>query len=129
MFLFGETFCALKAWSDPGGAPSVRQVSPHTVQDMGITKMVDLIDVCPTNEFKASHIKGAKSIPAEILASEQFSPLSSKVVLYCASGVRSQSAALALNKQAPELEVYTLEGGLQAWEREGLPVVKSAGAQ
>lgn len=128
VFLFGQAFGALKIWSYSDGSPCVRQISPNAVQDMRATEMVDLIDVCSTNEFKASHIKGAKSIPAEILAPEQLNPLSSKIVLYCASGVRSQNAALALKKQAPDLDIYTLEGGLQAWEKEGFPVVKAARA-
>ena len=125
MFLLGGSFGALKAWSYPETAGAVRQISPHEIQDMRAIETIDLIDVCSTNEFKVAHIKGAKSIPAEILTLDQLTPLSRKVVLYCASGVRSQKAALALKKQTPDLEIYTLEGGLRAWEKEGLPVVKA----
>jgi rhodanese-related sulfurtransferase len=45
------------------------------------------------------------------------------VFVYCAAGGRSAEAAAAL-KQLGHREVYNLAGGIDAWERAGLPVVK-----
>lgn len=45
------------------------------------------------------------------------------LVVHCTSGRRSESAHEALSKQTA-LPVFNLEGGLLAWEAEGLPVCR-----
>ena len=46
------------------------------------------------------------------------------IIAYCRSGSRSNSAAAKLRKQGFE-KVYNLRGGVIAWQRENLPLVKS----
>jgi len=46
------------------------------------------------------------------------------IIAYCRSGNRSNSAAAKLRKQGFE-KVYNLRGGVIAWQRENLPLVKS----
>ena len=46
-----------------------------------------------------------------------------EVYLYCAVGARSEEAARMLIQQG-YTKVYHLEGGIQGWSQEGLPVVK-----
>lgn len=46
------------------------------------------------------------------------------VIAYCRSGARSNSAVAKLRKQGFE-KVYNLRGGVVAWQRENLPLVKS----
>lgn len=43
--------------------------------------------------------------------------------VYCASGIRSAKAADKMKAEGFD-RVYLLEGGMQAWERAGLPVQK-----
>jgi rhodanese-related sulfurtransferase len=46
-----------------------------------------------------------------------------EVYLYCAVGARSEEAARMLIQQG-YTKVYHLQGGIQGWSQEGLPVVK-----
>lgn len=46
------------------------------------------------------------------------------IIAYCRSGSRSNSAAAKLRKQGFE-KVYNLRGGVIAWQRENLPLVKN----
>ncbi|MFN5335991.1 MAG: rhodanese-like domain-containing protein, partial [Bacteroidota bacterium] len=46
-----------------------------------------------------------------------------EVYLYCAVGARSEEAARMLLQQG-YTKVYHLQGGIQSWNQEGLPVVK-----
>lgn len=85
-----------------------------------------LIDLRSVDAFRAGHIAGARAIaPDELpqkiatLAKEREQPF----LLYCDSGLASGRAALLLTKLGFE-RVHTLKGGLAAWRRESLPVVK-----
>jgi len=46
------------------------------------------------------------------------------IIAYCRSGSRSNGAAAKLRKQGFE-KVYNLRGGVVAWQRDNLPLVKS----
>ncbi|NJN55474.1 MAG: rhodanese-like domain-containing protein [Anaerolineae bacterium] len=71
-------------------------------------------------EFRQGHVAEAQSIPlATILSKELELPTDQQIVLVCRSGRRSRRAAAALqNKGCPNVTI--LEGGMQAWEAEGL---------
>jgi rhodanese-related sulfurtransferase len=80
-----------------------------------------LVDVRTPGEYRGGHLPGAVNWPLPALR-EHLSELTPgvPVIVYCASGSRSQSAALFLSGQgiAP---VYNL-GGIGAWQAQGLPV-------
>lgn len=83
-----------------------------------------LIDVRDTGEFSSGHIPNARHFPLADLERrigelEKFK--SRPLILYCASGARSNSALAQLKKAGFE-RVYNLRGGLQEWERTGQPI-------
>jgi len=85
-----------------------------------------IIDVRDPAEFSAGHLRDARNIPlAEIdrRAGELDKFKSKTAIVVCQSGTRSSKAAAAL-KKAGFNEVYSLEGGLAAWQAQGLPVTK-----
>jgi len=87
---------------------------------------VALIDVREQHEFEERHIEGAIHVPRGYLESriEQFVPDRSKrVVLYCASGIRSVLAAKTLTEDLGYEDVASMEGGITLWRDRGLPVV------
>ena len=59
----------------------------------------------------------ATSAPATCRA-----PASKPILLVCANGVQSAKASKAL-KASGRSEVYSLEGGIDAWQQAGLPLV------
>ncbi|MFZ4528007.1 MAG: rhodanese-like domain-containing protein [Undibacterium curvum] len=85
-----------------------------------------LLDVRNAEEFAAGHLPNAKHIPLPDLANRLKEIEKSKnqvVITVCASGVRSASAASVLAK-AGFTQVFSLEGGTNAWREQGLPITK-----
>lgn len=82
-----------------------------------------VIDVRQPAEWKAGHIDGALHIPLSQLARrlEQL-PRGKTIVTVCRTGHRSAIAASTLTRAGHE--VLNLKGGINAWARTGLPVVK-----
>lgn len=73
-----------------------------------------LIDVRSAGEFASGHIQGAKNIPVqEIGARANEIPKGKPVVLYCASGMRSGSAAATL-RSSGRTDVHNL-GSISRW--------------
>lgn len=90
---------------------------------------VEIVDVRDDREWVAGHIPGARSIPLEILRTNPDAYLSqgSTIVFVCAKGVRSLQAA----KMAERLgyaNVFSLDGGTNAWAKAGLPLVSERAA-
>jgi rhodanese-related sulfurtransferase len=85
-----------------------------------------VIDVRDASEYGAGHVLGAKNMPVARLASagaELAKRKAKPVIVYCASGERSTKAAAALRKQG-FARVFSLSGGMKAWQDAGLPVEK-----
>lgn len=87
-----------------------------------------LLDVRSQAEFDSGHIRDARHVPQEQLASsgEALKKYKEKpVVACCESGMRSGAAARVLRTQG-FTKVVNLRGGIQAWRAENLPLVKGA---
>ncbi|MFA9274225.1 MAG: rhodanese-like domain-containing protein [Candidatus Aquirickettsiella gammari] len=85
-----------------------------------------VLDVRSAEEYATGHLPNSKNIPLKELASRIKEIEKSKshvVVTVCASGVRSSSAIAVLNKAGFE-QVFSLDGGVVAWQSQGLPTVK-----
>lgn len=85
-----------------------------------------IVDVREPAEFATGHMRDAKNIPLQELAqrvSELDKFKAKPVVVVCQSGVRSAKATTQL-KKAGFNEVYSLNGGLAAWQAQGLPTAK-----
>ncbi|MDE2427314.1 MAG: rhodanese-like domain-containing protein [Burkholderiales bacterium] len=85
-----------------------------------------VLDVRNPDEFSAGHLPNAKNIPLAELKQRIGEIEKSKknvVIAVCARGVRSATAAALLNKEGFE-QVFSLDGGTDAWKSQGLPTVK-----
>lgn len=86
-----------------------------------------LVDVREEAEFAKGHMRDAKNIPLKQLA-ERLGELdkfkAKPVIVVCESGVRSSKASGQL-KGAGFADVHILEGGMTAWQAQGLPTVKA----
>ena len=88
-----------------------------------------LVDIRSSAEFAGKHIDGAASLPLDQLDSQP-QPFSAgdTVIFSCLSGMRTRQNAELLKQSAQACnEVYLLEGGLNAWQRAGLPVEAKPG--
>lgn len=88
---------------------------------------IDLIDVRTPVEFREVHVPFARNVPLDQLNPAQFSPRpgggQQPLYVICRSGSRGQKACDQL-VQAGLAHVVNVEGGTQAWEQAGLPVVR-----
>jgi len=74
-----------------------------------------LLDVRSPGEYAGGHLGGAINIPVDQLASRISElPAGKKIVVYCASGVRSAQAASLLDGR--KFEVFDM-GGMGEWGR------------
>jgi len=87
---------------------------------------VQIVDVREQYEWDAGRIDGAVHVPLNTLmgGAGEFEA-DRPVVAVCRSGNRSELATLML--KARGLDAYNLEGGMEAWEKEGLPFTTPAG--
>jgi rhodanese-related sulfurtransferase len=84
-----------------------------------------LADVRETFEFRKSRIKGAINIPASgsLKVSADTMKKNIPLFLYCTTGFRSKLAARYFVKEG-FTNVYSLDGGINAWKKEGLEIDK-----
>jgi rhodanese-related sulfurtransferase len=78
-----------------------------------------LIDVREPAEHRSESIESARLIPLGQISSDKLPAQSRPIILHCRSGKRSAEACEKLLKQNPNLEVYSLEGGIVAWKESG----------
>lgn len=80
-----------------------------------------VVDVRYPNEWEAGHIDGAVHIPGDYIFDRvgELDP-TRPVVTVCRSGSRSAEAAKDLASEG--FDVQNLEGGMDAWVAEGLPI-------
>ena len=83
-----------------------------------------LVDVRNANEFTLGRIDNSLNIPLDQLA-ENIDKLKKNpnktLVVYCQKGFRSSQAVKILNKLGIESAV-SIEGGLDAWKKDNLPI-------
>lgn len=88
---------------------------------------VFLLDVRTPGEFADARIAGANLIPIDqFLRREREVPKNRPVLIYCAVGSRSFQVANYLAQRGFG-QVYNLNGGIVAWQRQGLPIVRGMG--
>jgi rhodanese-related sulfurtransferase len=83
-----------------------------------------LLDVRTPEEYAEGHLEGAKLIPVGELESrlgELDAEKEKELVVYCRSGNRSAKASEILSKKG--YKVANVEGGINAWQSSGKPVV------
>ena len=94
-------------------------MDPRTVHEG--QKDLQVLDVREDDEWAAGRIDGAVHIPLGPLATRQGELDSDRpVVTVCRTGGRASKAAEHL--AASGMSVQVLEGGMEGWEREGLPI-------
>ena len=83
------------------------------------------VDVRDEKEYKSGHLINARNFPLAKLEERmhELEKLKGRdLVVYCDNGMRTSRATAKLRKRGFE-KLYTLAGGLTAWEKASLPVV------
>ena len=87
-----------------------------------------LLDVQEDEEWEAGHAPEAIHVPLTGLESRiDEVPRDRDVVVVCRSGARSSKAISMLEEAG--FSLYNLDGGMKAWSKAGLPVVREDGGK
>lgn len=84
----------------------------------------DVIDVRELDEWAAGHVDGTHHVPLGELDPSALDPRRA-VITICRSGGRSGKAAHRLGEAG--FTVWSMTGGLNAWDEQGLPLVRDDG--
>lgn len=86
-----------------------------------------LYDIRETQEYAREHIPSAVSLPLSAIengARAENAGENDNVIFHCLSGMRSGKNAELLARAAAPAKVYLMDGGINAWKQQGLPVDK-----
>ena len=106
----------------------MKTITPFELQMLIDTRNVELIDVRPKKDFKAVHVLVARSIPLanfephSVIAHRKLDKRAPFYIM-CQKRVLASLAAGSL-ASAGMLEPIVVAGGIEAWEEQGLPVVR-----
>lgn len=120
--IFAMLLLAYLAWQQfnpPAGIP-VEQAQ-NMIQQGAL-----LLDVREVSEFAEGHAPAARLIPLGELGERlpEIAAYKNKpITVMCRSGRRS-AKAVALLQQAGYTQVSNISGGIHAWQRAGLPIIK-----
>ena len=89
---------------------------------------IQLVDCREQYEWDAGRVKGAVHLPLNAIMSGAGDHLDKgkAIAVICRSGNRSELATMMF--QARGYEAYNVEGGMEAWASEGLPIVAPDGS-
>ncbi len=97
-------------------------VSPKAVIDLINKEDAVVIDVRGAAEFKRGHIAKARNVPADQMAKAVSGLDKARPVVLCdQSGAVARMVSRLLKSMGFE-KVYLLEGGIDAWKKENLPL-------
>ncbi len=85
-----------------------------------------VVDISEPNDFKRGHVPNAINLPLGRLQEEikKLSKYKGKpIVVTCRAGNKSGQAAAILARNEFD-KIYTLQGGIAAWEKENMPLEK-----
>ena len=127
MILVAVSSGLMLLWSFIGNSiRGVKEVSTAAALQLVNYKNALVLDVREAAEFDAGHVLNAKQIPFGKL-NESIGELeryrTQPIIVMDSSGLRSSAACVLLNKHGFEL-AYNLAGGVQAWQKAGLPLNK-----
>ena len=131
LLLAAQPSSSVEGNDKPGGsAAGVKQISAKDAASL-IEKNKDnpdfiILDVRTPGEFSEGHIENALNLDVN---SESFTEEAAKLdtgktyLIHCRSGRRSARAG-ALMEELGFVNIYDMDGGFIAWEKEGYPVTK-----
>lgn len=105
----------------------VKQIDPTTAKQWLDKGEAVLIDVREPAEHAAQHIKGAQLCSLGSLCGDKLPKTNKKILVHCQKGVRGERACENLIAEKSPLEVYNIQGGIEAWQQAGFPVEGNGG--
>jgi len=103
-----------------------RSISPAEAKRLVDEENALLVDIREPEEFAGKYIEGARLEPLSVLPFLAPVPDRERIAIFhCRSGGRTKFNVEALEGRGFAV-TYFMEGGLEGWEKAGLPVVRRA---
>ncbi len=101
-----------------GETLNIPAISVNALKKVIDKNMYDLVDIRTSEEHYLYNI-GGRNIPVYELEKNGLIPDNGKaVVMYCSSGKRSSEAVKLVRNKFPGINIFSLEGGLKAWQED-----------
>ena len=122
-FLFGTLGVLIVLFFVLEGQRNGRKISAQSLGILVKAKNAMLIDLRDAKDFREGHISGSRNIPYSQITShiEELKSADRPLVFICNLG---QIAGTAL-QQVGHADSYRLDGGINNWKVQGLPLIKS----
>ena len=122
-FLFGILAVLIVLFFVFEGQRNGRKISAQSLGILVKAKNAMLIDLRDAKDFREGHISGSRNIPYSQITShlEELKSSERPLVFICNLG---QIAGTAL-QQVGHADSYRLDGGVNNWKVQGLPLIKS----
>ena len=120
-FLFGTLGVLIVLFFVLEGQRNGRKISPQSLGILVKAKNALLIDLRDAKDFREGHISGSRNIPYSQITShlEELKSSERPLVFICNLG---QIAGTAL-QQVGHADSYRLDGGVNNWKVQGLPLI------
>ncbi len=104
-----EWFCGLNL--------DVETLSIEEFETLRNIEKISIIDVRENGELPIIDAFSFQSIPLSEFENEILTiPTENKIVIFCKSGQRSEKAVKLIQEKFPNLQVFSLKGGIEAWK-------------
>lgn len=104
---------------------TVKHIDANTAKQWLDNNEAILIDVREPAEHAWQKITGAQLHPLGSICYSNIPQTDKKILIHCQKGMRGSNACQKLIAENDALEVYNIEGGIEAWQQAGLPVESS----
>ena len=104
---------------------TVQQIDVNTAKQWLDQHQAVLIDVREPAEHAAQKIKGAKLYPGGYIGGSEVAQVDKKILIHCQKGRRGRQVCQKLISENEALDIYHVDGGIEAWQQAGLPVENS----
>jgi rhodanese-related sulfurtransferase len=103
---------------------SLPHISPADAELL-LDKGALLVDIRDSDEHARERIASALNMPLGKICNNAIGTGHKAIVFHCRSGNRTRMNASLLAKAA-RVDAFILDGGIDAWKKAGLPVIKDA---
>lgn len=100
----------------------MKMITAHQLAQALAQQQLIVVDVREAVEHQAEAIAGSYLRPLATINVDQLPQTDKGIVLHCKAGKRSEQAYQQLISENPQLNLYSLEGGIEAWKQAGLPI-------
>lgn len=104
----------------------MKNITPLDLKNKLENDQAILVDVREPAEFRAEHIPNAYLMPQSEVSISKLPVKNKTIVFICRSGIRSSSVCQKFVTNHPEIDAYSLSGGINAWRDAGYDIVTSS---